>query len=235
MKKKLMLLILCLTGALTFLIAEDEGEPITLPPENKVTTGKAENIPIPPGYEPSPECRLYTVTLPYMGGAVHPGHENDKHINFFKETLGQLNAMTSVAAFLDKKSKFDTKQTAPEGVVYNMVAWTGAFLVKKAGTYTFLSTFGRKPGDYTTSHGIAVFVNGKGKLAAGPGTKNIQSTLDVDLKPGMANLMVVIYANNQSILTTASPLIRYKLQNAVKDYREITPANLYHKEEEEDW
>ena len=113
-----------------------------------------------------------------------------------------------------------------------MVSWSGAFLVKKAGTYTFLSTFGPRC-ENGSSHGIAVFVNGKGIFKAGQ--RNLQSTLDVDLKPGMANVMVVVYASYVDTLKSASPVVRYKLQNAVGDYREITPALLYHKTVEEDW
>ncbi|MBR5077758.1 MAG: hypothetical protein IKX30_03355 [Victivallales bacterium] len=236
MKKKLMLLILCLIGVMTLLNAEDAT--IALPPENKAANEKAVPIAVPDGYEPFPECRLYSVSVPYMGGAVAPGQENAKHMKFFKETLEKMGSLTSVAAFHDKKAKLDTKQAAPDGVVYNMISWSGAFLVKKAGKYTFLATSPSVLGErsnfsFDTSHGIAVFVNGKGKYAAGQNA--LQSTLDVDLKAGMADLKIVVYTKDHNLLTTEIPVVRYKLQNAVGDYREITPANLYHKTEEEDW
>ena len=213
---KLMLMVFCLTGVLSFLTAQE---------------------PLPTGFDKYPECRLYYAQeAPREDGKIlmlTPAQYAKHKEDFFKETLEKIDSMTSLASFDDKKAKIDTKQVAPDGVVYNMVSWSGVMQVKKAGTYTFLVTWGPKEGSKPVWHGIAFYVNEQKIVKTG--SQNFQGTMDVDLKPGMTAIVkIVVYAADQNALSSSSPLIRYKLKKS-KDYREITPALLYHQEEEEDW
>ena len=213
---KLMLMVFCLTGVLSFLTAEET---------------------LPTGFDKYPECRLYYAQeAPRNDGKilmVTPAEADILNTKFFKETLEKIDSMTSLANFYDKKEKIDTRQAPPEGVTYNMVSWSGVMNVKKAGTYTFLVTWGPKEGSKPVWHGIAFYINGQKIVKTGD--QKFQDYMDVDLKPGMANVKIVVYAADQNALSSSSPLIRYKLKKSFEDYREITPALLYHKTEEEDW
>ena len=206
-----------------------------LPVEKNTPAGTDTGVVIGGYYEKFPECRLYYVQkAPRNDGKilmVTPAEADRINTEFFKETLEKLNTMTPLAAFYDKDTKFNIKQVVAQNadLDFKMIEWSGVLLVKKAGTYTFLYTLGS---DDDILRGIAVFVNGKGQYVAGIGKR--QGVMDVELKPDMANVKIVVYAADKNKLSSSSPLIRYKLKNAIGDFREIIPGKLYHKIEE-DW
>ena len=188
--------------------------------------------PIPPPYQPTgdyekfPECRLYTT------GVGNPFNMKYRP-ELFKALIEQIDSMTSLAAFYDKSaSKFDTKQQAGQDLNYDLIVWDGYIPIKKTGTYTFLVALcGMNP--LNGSRGaFALLVNGKA-LYVSDDDKTLLGALDADLKVGMNKLRFCVYASNPN--GDIKPLVRYKLWNAVGDFREFTPANLSHKVEAEDW
>ena len=232
--KKLMFLTLCLASALTLVTAQDEPKL----PEGNAPAGQvapagnnppAQPVPTQPAgdFEKFPECRLYAT------GIGKPFNMKYKP-ELFKELIEQIGSMTSVAAFYDKNaSKFDTKHN--QNVNYDLIVWNGYIPIKKAGTYTFLVTLsGIDRGG--AAGGFACTVNGKSINVVGAQEKRgviLQGTVDADLKVGMNKLSFCVYANKAD--GSIKPAIRYKLQNAIGDFREFTPANLSHKVEAEDW
>lgn len=206
---KLMLMMLCLVGTLAFVAAQDGATPQVAPTQNLEE------------FEKFPECRMYAVYYPENGGGEAAT----------KELIDKIDSLTSVAAIHDRNaSKFDTKQEAGTGVSYGLIVWDGFLPIKKAGTYTFLVT---RP-EIGGGQAVGLRVNNTYGYQACWNDPN-QLTVNVDLKIGMNRLRFFVWAYKASALQKASPLIRYKLMNVVGDFREFTPANLFHKIETAEW
>ena len=219
MKKLLILLILCLIGTMPILTAQEA--PIL--PAEKNAPAKSDSGVLSDGYDKFPECRLYFENVII----------NLKGSNF-KEVFEKIGELTSVAAFYDKNStKFDVKQNAGPDVTYSLLVWDGYISIKKAGTYTFLVTMsGMNPphGQYG-AFGLKVKDQ---PLIAAHRAGNLQDTLNVELKPGMNQLRFAVYCSPNA-KEQVIPRIRYKLSNAIDDYRDLTPSQLFHQVIDEAW
>ena len=177
------------------------------------------------GCESFPECRVYYVNS----------------INTdLKEIYDKFDSLSSLAAFYDKDgTKFNLqKSMVDKNTEYNLIVWDGYINIKKASVYTFLLAWVIPfSNEHATEGSTVLQVNDK-KVLIGPtySGNTCQGILDIDMKVGLNRLrLCILTRDNMSLLKPSTPVIRYKLKNAVGDYREITPANLYHKIMEEDW
>ena len=180
-------------------------------------------------FEKFPECRLYVANINYSSASISASINRQVTIESLKGVVDQIGTMTSLAAFYDKNpSKFDTKQNAGPNVQYNFIVWEGYIPIKKAGTYTFLATLAGG-----VRKGFALMVNGKNVYIADSTHESLQGTVNADMKVGMNKLRFCVATDSMD--GKVKPLVRYKLLNAIGDFREFTPANLFHKVENEDW
>lgn len=209
--KKMMYLLLCLTGTMTFLNAQEA-------PKSAAT--------IEDGFEKFPECRVYNVST-----------RNAE----LKELYEKIDSLSSAAAFYDKDGvKFNLKQAqAGKDVQYNMIVWDGCVRIKTAGTYTFLFTWEVPSG--RTIGSIALQVKDQKALAGPKSgsfaERTNQGQFDVDLKAGMNKfrLCVLMGGNIPALKADSNPVIRFKPRNAIGEARVFKPAELFHKVQEEDW
>ena len=207
---KLILLVLCMTGAWTLLNAQKHNAPAP------VAAPTVKPASAPEGYANFPECRMYRTE------------------GNLKEIYEKIGTMTSVAAIYDSDiAKFELKKPQhTQNIGYNMILWDGFFNIKKPGTYTFFVNWFLN--NYGYSHacpqGCILSINDKLVMTTG------EATLDVELKAGINKVRFCCYGERGlNDYREPSPKIRYKLRNAIGEYRDFKPADIFHKTVEEDW
>ena len=213
MIKQLIFLILCLTGVLSFLTAQEA--PLQATPANT------------DGFEKYPECRVYSVAT-----------KNAE----LKEIYEKIDSLSSLRAFYDKDdAKFSLQPQAEniKGIQYNMIVWDGYISIKKSGTYTFILTWNVPGNVQNENHGsICLQVKDQKTLVGHANYRRgaLQGHFDVELKAGWNKLrLCVLTKTNMPKLSPSNPVIRYKLRNVIGELRECRPTELTHKVEKEDW
>ncbi|MBR6058951.1 MAG: hypothetical protein IKP58_12360 [Victivallales bacterium] len=255
---KLMILILCLAGVVSFLNAQ---APAPLPTVQAPVPSRLPTVQAPAAAAaqgpaaaaaqgpapartvsesaalvPAPQSADETVTpdqteyQKYPEVRLYNVESRRGESKPFKEVFEKIDDLTSLVAVIDKNdTKFDLKQ--PAYVKYNMVVWDGYLKVNEKGTYTFMVSAWSIPYVNSFRGAFGITINDKDTIIVTEGECNhYQEILDAELKVGYNKVRFCFFVNpSVADAEPGNPRITYKKRNVVTPLIDINPGKLCHK------